>query len=122
MKMYVCNCNCDRTSIKYGSCEESKVDREPRSSFFVMYGTVQYFVCCVWSANNQDRSFFSQIRSDLETDHSSAIDEFTTDKNDGPMEHDGFGGGESIGAGGGAMRWAEPSEVHASHELRHDRV
>ena len=35
----------------------------------------------------------------METDRSSSIDEFTTDKNDGPMEHDGFGGGESIGAG-----------------------
>ena len=58
----------------------------------------------------------------METDRSSSIDEFMTDKNDGPMEHDGFGGGESIGAIGGVKRWAEPSDGHASHELRHDRV
>ena len=58
----------------------------------------------------------------METDCSSSIDEFMTDKNDGPMEHDGFGGGESIGAGGGAERWAEPSEVHANRELIHYSV
>ena len=45
-----------------------------------------------------------------------------TDKNDGPMEHDGFGGGESIGAIGGAKRWAEPSHAHANRELIHYSV
>ena len=40
-----------------------------------------------------------------------------TDKNDGPMEHDGFGGGESIGAGGGAKQWVEPSVLEVSELL-----
>ncbi len=53
------------------------------------------------------------MRFQLGTDHSPPIDEFTTDKNDRPMEHDGFGGGESIGASGGAKRLVEPSDVHA---------
>ena len=49
----------------------------------------------------------------METDRSSSIDEFMTDKNDGPMEHDGFGGGESIGAGSGAKRLGQGALLHA---------
>ena len=58
-------------------------------------------MCCV---HKNSVNSFSEIRCQLETDRSSSIDKFMTDKNDGPMEHDGFGGGESIDAGGRAKR------------------
>ena len=56
------------------------------------------------STKNQESEFFFSDTIDAETDHSSPIGEFATDKDERPMEHDGFGGGESIGASGGARR------------------
>ena len=48
-----------------------------------------------------------------ETDHSSPINESTTDKDDRPMNHDSFGGGESIGASGGPTRLVQGALLHA---------
>ena len=72
------------------------------SSFFLKFGT--------------DHSFFLKFG----TDHSSPRGEFTTDKDDPPTEHDGFGGGESIGASGGAKRLVQGALLHAFSQHTQD--
>ena len=99
------------------------IDDRPRTKnrvFFRMYGTLLYFVCCVWSTKNQESEFFFSNAIDPETDHSSPIDEFTTDNDARPMEHDGFGGGESIGASGEAILIVQGALLHAFHQHTQD--
>ena len=68
--------------------------------------TVLYSTLCVVCGppTTKNRSFFSSNVIGSETDHSSPIDESTTDKDDRPMNHDVFGGGESIGARAAVFR------------------
>ncbi len=93
-------------------CRVWRSTKNQESEFFGVYSNTVLCVLCVFNQELRIGVFFSDT-VDAETDHSPPIDEFTTDKDERPMEHDSFGGGESIGASGGARRWVEPSNVHA---------
>ena len=80
-----------------------------------MYGMIVYSTLCVVCdrPRTKNRSFWLKYDNRPKTDFCSLIDEFTTDNDGRPMEHDSFGGGESIGASGGPTRLVQGALLHA---------